>query len=174
MVDISTCLIPDDSAINAFIEEGPVKFAGAIVSQIPAEADITATELARAAFSRPVMVEVSDEPRKASFIYRMSKHWQRPVEPTRDTDLAVGEKFGFWRVYDVRPHEVLVGNEDPFLSYRVAFRVTPDRRAVIASATRSRNLGGNLWWRLFGRQQQKLLRTAMVNGISIGSGGSRS
>jgi hypothetical protein len=169
MVDIVACPIPEDSAINEFIAAGPVKFAGAIVSRLPEDVTITATDLARATFSRPVMAEVGEDPQNTSRINRMSKHWQRPVDPSQDGELTVGEKFGFWRVYGVRPHEVLVGNDDPLLSYRVAFRVAPDRTAVIASATRSRNVGGNLWWRLFGGQQQRLLRVAMANGIAIGS-----
>lgn len=89
----------------------------------------------------------------------------RPLAPV--LPLRPGASLGLFRVFSVTPAEVVLGQDDRHLDFRVSVRVEPGAgRAVVTTAVRCHNAAGRLYFALIRPFHRRIVPALLRHGLS--------
>lgn len=95
----------------------------------------------------------------------------RPAAPA--LPLVPGAQFGPFRVLCVTPAEVVLGQDDRHLDFRVSVRLEPGAaRAVVTTTVRCHNTLGRLYFALIRPFHRRVVPALLRRGLSRAAGGS--
>ena len=154
--------LPPDSALAN--PERPYDYADSYAAPV-ADSSLTAADAAAAFFGRAprwISFLMSVRNRIVS-VFGLKTGKDNPTAPTA-ADLTVGQTVGLFRVYQASPSEVILGEDDRHLNFRVSVLVRPPdptgRLLIVSTVVHYRNVFGRLYF-FFVRPIHRLIVPAM-------------